>query len=93
MPHFSSECLEIIGVKIDSLEWPKHDEKFVEDAETNVVIQVNGKKRGLIKVKKDTKEDSLVNIIKKDQKISKFIDDKVIKKQIFIKNKILNFII
>ena len=93
MPHFSSECLEIIGVKIDNIKWPKHDEKFVEDEETNIVIQVNGKKRGLIKIKKDTEEDSLVNIIKKDQKISKFINGKIIKKQIFIKNKILNFII
>ena len=93
MPHFSSECLEIIGVKIDNIKWPKYDEKFVEDEETNIVIQVNGKKRGLINIKKNTEEDSLVNIIKKDQKISKFINGKIIKKQIFIKNKILNFII
>jgi len=93
MPHFSNECLEIIGEKTDNIRWPGYDEKFVEDEETNIVIQINGKKRGLINTKKDTEENSLVNMIKKDEKISKYINGKIIKKQIFIKNKILNFII
>ncbi len=93
MPHFASECLEIIGAQNDKIKWPEADEKFLEDEEANIVIQINGKKRGLINIKKDTEEDNLINIIKNDEKISKYISGKIIKKQIFIKNKILNFII
>ena len=93
MPHFANECLEIIGAQNDKIKWPEADEKFLEDEEANIVIQINGKKRGLINIKKDTEEDNLINIIKNDEKISKYISGKIIKKQIFIKNKILNFII
>jgi leucyl-tRNA synthetase len=57
------------------------------------VIQINGKKRGLLKVKKNLDEKTLFNLVKKDQKIMKYLLNKTIKKKIYIKNKILNIII
>ena len=56
------------------------------------MIQVNGKKRGLISVKKDIEEKDLVKKAKKIENIDKNLKNKKIVKQIFVKNKIINFI-
>jgi len=92
MPHFANECLEIIGFK-DDVKWPKYIEKFVQDEKVNIVIQINGKKRGLLNLKKDTKENEIIDLIKKDNSLIKHLKNSEIKKQIFIKNKIINLII
>ena len=92
MPHFANECLEMLKSG-NKNKWPTYDEKFIEDESINVVIQINGKKRGLLNLKKDTDEKELLSLIKKDETINKFIEGREIKKQIFVKNKIINFII
>ena len=92
VPHLANECLEIIGIK-DSIRWPNYDEKFVQDEKINIVIQINGKKRGLFNLKKDTKENEIMDLIKEDKKLEKYLFNKDIKKQIFVKNKIMNLIL
>ena len=59
----------------------------------NIVIQINGKKRGLIQTKPNITEEKLFEIIKNDEKIMKYFDQKNIKKKIYIKDKLLNIII
>ena len=58
-----------------------------------MVIQINGKTRGLINTKLDLEEVELFKLVKKDQNIYKYIVDKEIKKKIYIKNKLMNIII
>ena len=58
-----------------------------------IVIQINGKKRGLIQAKPNINEEKLFEIIKNDEKIMKFLIQKNIKKKIYIKDKLLNIII
>ena len=92
LPHFSSECLEMLG-DAGNIKWPSYDEKFLEEDIIRLVVQINGKKRGLIELKKNIEENELIGEIQKDEKIMKYIENKKIKKKIFIKNKIINFII
>ena len=75
------------------MKWPDYEQKYLEEGNISIVVQVNGKKRGLINLERDKSENDLFNLIKKDDKIFKYIKDKNIKKQIFIKKKIINFII
>ena len=92
VPHFASECLE--DLKITSkVEWPIADKKILMSEEMNIVIQVNGKKRSIIKCKKEISEDSLIKLIKDDKKLDKFIKNKKIVRSIFIKNKLINLIV
>ena len=92
VPHFASECLE--DLKISSkIEWPIADKKFLINKEIDMVIQINGKKRSIIKCKKEISEDSLIKLIKDDKKLDKFIKNKKIIRSIFIKNKLINLII
>lgn len=73
--------------------WPSYDENILIEDYIKYVIQINGKKRGLINYKKDVLEESLIEEIKKDNKLKKYIIDKKFKKVIFVKNKLINIII
>ena len=90
IPHFSNECLEMLNFK--NFKWPEFDETIIQEDIINVVIQINGKKRGLIQTKINTTEDEIIKILKKDKKIMKYINEGEIKKKIYIKNKLLNLI-
>ncbi len=93
LPHLSNECLQQIGSKEVDIKWPNYDNKYLEEQDVSIVIQINGKKRGLVVVRKNSSESDLFNIIKKDEKIFKYIKNNEIKKQIYVKDKIMNFII
>ena len=58
-----------------------------------MAVQINGKTRDVININKDLKENELDNFIKKTSKAKKYIIDKEIVKTIYIKNKIINYII
>ena len=92
IPHFSNECLEILNIK-ENLTWPVYNEKYFEETNVKIVVQINGKKRGLIETNKDTTEKSIVNQIINDEKLTKYVKNTKIKKQIYIKNKIINLIL
>ena len=91
LPHFANECLSMINAK--NLKWPEYDTSMLKEETINVVVQINGKKRGLIQTKPNIAEEKLFEIIKNDDKIIKYFDQKKIKKKIYIKDKLLNIII
>ena len=74
------------------MEWPKFDKLIVKSEQINLVIQVNGKKKLVIQVPSNLSESLVIEIIKKDNKIpqSYYLDAK---KVIFIKDKIINFVV
>ena len=90
LPHFANECLSII--KAENFKWPEYDVSMLKEDNINIVIQINGKKRGLIQAKPNISEEKLLEIIENDEKITKYFDQENIKKKIYIKDKILNII-
>jgi len=94
MPHLSCECLSKLEGNnfYSNIEWPKVEKALLLDDKVIIVIQVNGKKRGLVSVKKDIEEKDLVEEAKKIENIEKNLKNKKIVKQIFVRNKIINFI-
>ena len=92
IPHITNECLDELNVK-ERTQWPKVDEKFLKKESFNVVIQINGKKRDLLNFNQDINEKDLLLEIKNNKKINKFLQDKKIKKSIYIKNKLINLIV
>jgi leucyl-tRNA synthetase len=92
IPHFAMECIEINNFKIEQ-NWPAYDENLLIEDKIKLVIQVNGKKRALIEVVRDIKENKLLEQIKKDTLITKYIENKEFKKIIFVKNRLINIII
>ena len=92
LPHLVSECLKDIQKK-GNISWPIAQKEYLEDQYVNLVIQINGKKKSLIKIKKDLDEKILLENVKKDQKISNFLEKKRILKHIIVKNKLVNLIV
>ena len=91
LPHFANECIEILQIK-KPIEWPKINEKFTIKKSNNIVIQINGKKRGMINSKEDIDKDDVIKLINKDKIIDKYLEQKKVLKTIYVKNKIINFI-
>ena len=91
IPHFSSECLELMNIK-EKILWPKVDEKFLFEDNVKFIIQFNGKTRKIIISKKDTTESLLLNKIKEDSKLNEYLNNKIVQKKIFIPNKLINII-
>ena len=92
LPHLISECLKDIQ-KDKNLSWPLAEKKYLEDKYVNIVIQINGKKRSIIKTEKNLDEKILLENVKKDKKISSFLEKKSIFKHIIVKNKLINLIV
>ena len=92
IPHFASECLEDIGFQ-NEYNWPKHDEKALEEGKVSIVVQINGKKRSILNTKKGLGETEILDYSKKDKNIFKYLDNKKIVKIIFIKDKLINILL
>ena len=91
VPHFSNECMNLLN--LEKMNWPKYDESQLIENKVRIVIQINGKKRGLIETDRDNSEQDLTKIINTDKTLKKYLDNQTIKRKIFIKNKLMNIII
>ena len=92
IPHIANECLKEMGLT-GTYVWPKIDQKYLKAKKFNIVVQINGKKRGLLSTEKTLEEKDLINEIKETVDLNKFIENKDIIKSIFIRDKLINLII
>lgn len=93
-PHVTEEIWKNQGYKpsIKEAIWPKADEKALIKKEISLPVQICGKMRGLVEVSTDSSQESIMQKIKEDINISKYLDSGI-KKVIYIPNKIINIII
>ena len=89
-PHLAFECLEMLKCK-NVNEWPAIKKSLNE--KINLAIQINGKTRDIISINKEIDEDKIKEIILKESKAKKYLENKEIFKTIFVKNKIINYLI
>ena len=92
IPHICHECLDELNVT-QKTDWPKIDKKFLIKNIFKIVVQINGKKRELLEFNNKISKEDLLELIKKNDKISKFLENKKIKKTIYVENKLINLII
>ena len=92
IPHFTSECLDEIGNK-EIVTWPPINKKKLEKETIEIVIQINGKKRGLISCDRNIDEKKLLNMIKLKEEYKKYLEDKMIIKTIYVKDRLVNLIL
>ncbi len=92
IPHIASECLDKLKAKNTDL-WPEINTQLLEKQTVKIAIQINGKTKEVIEVTKDLIENDVVNKSKKNLKIIKNLENKKIKKIIYVKNKIINYLV
>ncbi len=95
LPHFASECLTMLNPKLnlENISWPVYDKILMEDSDCNIVIQINGKKRSLIRLPINSNENFVIEKAKLESNVKKYLINNSIKKQIYVKNRLINFII
>tara|TARA_B110000037_G_C16683000_1_gene327508 strand:- start:239 stop:526 length:288 start_codon:yes stop_codon:yes gene_type:complete len=91
IPHFSNECLNTINE--NQIKWPEISKEDLIEDDINFVVQINGKKRTILKIKRDMVEKDVLEIIKLNLEIKKFFKDQTIKKSIFVPNRLINIIL
>jgi len=89
VPHLAHECCEKINKKFY---WPEYDPKLLKEQNSTIVIQVNGRKRGILEIPVNSEEKTIIKKSKEIENVSKYIENTEIIKNIYIKNKLLNFI-
>jgi leucyl-tRNA synthetase len=92
MPHLTSECLDKLNYK-KKIKWPRVLTKFLKKDKIEIVIQINGKKRNTIQVEENIDEKILTEKIKKNKLVDKYIKNGVLIKTIFVKDRLINFIL
>ncbi|MBV8661287.1 MAG: leucine--tRNA ligase [Candidatus Dependentiae bacterium] len=91
-PHMASELLEsLLNKKLTDCSWPTHDESLVGNDSVVIAIQLNGKMRGTIQVDVDMPQSD-IEALARDH-IAKWLEGKDIIKIIYIKNKMISFVV
>ena len=92
-PHLAHECLSALGEK-NFEKWPDINQSLIEkDIRIKMPVQIDGKTRDIIDVEKDLSENEILELAIKSPKIKKYTLKKKILRTIFVKNKIVNYII
>ena len=73
--------------------WPKVNESLLEVEEFELIIQVNGKVRGRVKIDRSADQEKVETIAIDVENVKNFIGTAEIKKTIYIKDKLINFVI
>ena len=94
-PHFSEEINQLWGNQntMAYREWLVYDEELASEEEIEIAVQVNGRLRGSIIIAKDSKEKTVSEESRKIKKVNKYIEKHTIIKTIYIKNRLINFVI
>ena len=73
--------------------WPAVDEDFLKLDDFQLIIQVNGKVRGKEKVAIDWEQPEIEQLAKANENVKKILANAPIKKVIYVKEKLINFVI
>ena len=94
-PHIAEELYEHLGFKepLSYARWPLVDKKYLTDDSVVYVVQVNGKVRGRMEMKKGLSKEELLELAQSDESVIKHIEGKELRKVIFVPNKLLNLVV
>lgn len=93
-PHLAEELWQQLGhtTSIHKEAWPKANPKFLQDKTVSLVVQVNGKLRAKIDLPTGTDENNACKQALANDNVKKFISGTP-KKVIFVKDKLINFVV
>ena len=94
-PHICEHLWKKFNYDDKSIEswWPKFEEELLEVEEFELIIQVNGKVRGKTIIEKNRSQGEIENIASQLENVKAHIGDNEIKKSIYVKDKLINFVI
>jgi leucyl-tRNA synthetase len=94
-PHLAEELWEGLG-HTGSLAyepWPKFDEAKLRRDTVTIAVQVSGKMRGTVEVAADASDADIIAAAKADEKVQQFLAGKPIKREIYVKGRLVNLVV
>ncbi len=94
-PHMTEELWKMVGFEgmLNEAAWPKYDDSKLSLDEFEMPVQVNGKMRGKVMMSMDASKDDAIEAAKSDNNIASHIENKEIRKIIYVPGKILNIVV
>jgi len=98
-PHLAEELWHRIHTKLKESQsifeekWPVYRGELTKSEEVEIIIQVNGKLRDKITIKRGALKEEIEKCAFQSPQIQKFLENKQIKKTIFVQDRLINFVI
>ena len=94
-PHFAEELWQVLGMEglVVDAAYPVFDAQYVMETAKEYPISINGKLRANILITLDASEQEVRAIVLDNEVVKKWVEDKPIKKLIFVKGKMVNIVI
>lgn len=94
-PHLAEEIWELLGHKdsVFKATWPTFDKDIIKEEKVNLVVSINGKHRDTISVAPNLSQTDAEKIVKENEKVKSLLENKSIKKVIYVSGRIINFVL
>jgi leucyl-tRNA synthetase len=94
-PHITEELWERLGHSGSVFEagWPAFDEQLARSEEVELVVQVNGKVRGRLTVRRGMQEPEVVQLALADPAVRRFVNGNPLRKVVFVPDRLVNLVV
>jgi leucyl-tRNA synthetase len=94
-PHIAEELWQLLGnsESIAYEPWPQADPSYLRRDSIEIAVQVNGKLRARIEIAPDTAKEEVLARAKRDDNVARHLEGKPIKREIYVPERIVNFVI
>jgi leucyl-tRNA synthetase len=94
-PHLAEELWEMLGHAngLRNVRWPEYDAALAKEEEVEVVVQVNGRVRGRIRVAAGLGEEEVVARAAEEKGVAQHLDGKRVVKRIIVPDKLVNLVV
>lgn len=93
-PHICAQLWQTLYQSdIEKASWPTVDESLFDSDTQELMVQINGKTRGKLTVAKNIDQAALIQLIQTDAQLQRFIENKPIKKTIFVPGKLVSIVL
>lgn len=95
-PHIAEEIWAKLGNSssvVKDISYPEHNEKFLVKSTIEYPVSINGKMRVKIEMAAGISKDDAQALVLANEKVQKWVEDKPLKKFIFVPGKIVNIVV
>ena len=94
-PHLGEELWQLLGYKslVSEQKWPRYENRFLTEENINLIVQINGKKKLVINIKKGLTKEQTEKIVLENSSIIKIIESNSCKKVIVVPDRVVNLVI
>jgi leucyl-tRNA synthetase len=98
IPHVTHALWKELGFEVRignilAIDWPQVDEAALVQDEIELVVQVNGKKRGDVRVPREADRAAIEQLVLANPSVQKFVDGQPVKKVVVVPGRLVNVVV